>query len=119
MIKDFVQGELKTEIRCNLVFDDGHNNGFMFPCSESGIPILNDCSQKNYEFCIAHPEKFVRFNKVVNETQQYRENNRGTCSCGKKIELYDEYMGACQCPKCGQWYNIFGQELNPPSMWEE
>ena len=27
-------------------------------------------------------------------------------------------MGAFECA-CGQWYNMFGQELNPPEDWEE
>lgn len=28
-------------------------------------------------------------------------------------------MGACQCPKCGKWYNIFGQALLDPEFWED
>jgi hypothetical protein len=28
-------------------------------------------------------------------------------------------MGACQCENCGQWYNIFGQELIDPEYWED
>jgi hypothetical protein len=28
-------------------------------------------------------------------------------------------MGANECPHCGQWYNVFGQELLPPDQWEE
>ena len=35
------------------------------------------------------------------------------------VYLYDRYRAACQCPKCGRWYNLFGQELLPPEMWEE
>jgi hypothetical protein len=33
--------------------------------------------------------------------------------------LEDQYYAACQCPKCGQWYNIYGQHLRPPEEWIE
>lgn len=102
-----------------LVFDDEYGNGFCFPCADDGEPILNECSRKNYEFALAHREKFVRYNEVVEEKWRYKENAKGTCQCGNEIELYDEYMGACECPHCGQWYNLFGQRLNPPEYWEE
>ena len=35
------------------------------------------------------------------------------------VELWDQYYGACQCPECGKWYNLFGQSLLPPDCWEE
>ena len=41
----------------------------------------------------------------------------GVCECGHRIALWDEYMGACECPHCGRWYNLFGQELNHPDTW--
>ena len=40
-------------------------------------------------------------------------------NCGTEFDLTDEYYGACQCPECGQWYNLFGQTLLPPDEWEE
>jgi len=41
-----------------------------------------------------------------------------TCkNCGNKFILRDQYMGACDCPECGQWYNIFGQQLKNPKYW--
>ena len=43
----------------------------------------------------------------------------GTCNCGHKIELYDRYLGACECPYCGQWWNLFGQELKNPEHWND
>lgn len=36
-----------------------------------------------------------------------------------EYELVNQYQGACPCPKCGQWYNLFGQELINPQYWEE
>lgn len=53
------------------------------------------------------------------EANGYKPPAYGTCHCGGTVELTDEYMGACECPNCGQWYNLFGQELLPPDMWEE
>ena len=119
MIKNYTPGEWKTNTEYNLCFDDGHHNGFAFPCTETGEPMLTDCNRSNYEFCMAHPERFVRFNKVVKDSWRYRQNARGTCYCGEEIELYDQYLGACQCEKCGQWWNMSGQALVPPSEWEE
>lgn len=45
------------------------------------------------------------------------EFNTGECECGETVTLYNQYLGACECPKCGRWYNIWGQELNPPHTW--
>ena len=59
------------------------------------------------------------FNKIIEYEHSIRDNAHGTCECGNEVELYDEYYGACQCEKCGKWYNLFGQELNPPTYWEE
>ena len=50
---------------------------------------------------------------------KYTANAHGICECGKDIELYDQYLGACECPHCGRWHNMFGQELNEPAGWEE
>ena len=120
MIKDFKLGEYVTRISYELAFDDGRNNGFGFPCDENGnVKITNEGAAVNYAYCMAHPEKFKRWNKVVKHEYSYRENNSGTCECGERIELYNQYMGACQCPNCGQWYNLHGQYLKDPSEWED
>ena len=37
--------------------------------------------------------------------------------CGEEFYLQDEYLGACECPRCGQWFNLFGQEVTDPSSW--
>ena len=37
---------------------------------------------------------------------------------GNLLELWDQYYGACRCPKCGKWYNLFGQSLLSPDYWE-
>ena len=121
MIKNYKPATMKEAQSFGLVFDDGCNNGFGFPCDENGnlLPELSKEAAANYEYCMAHPEKFERYNKVVCRKWRYRQNATGTCGCGNQIELYNAYMGACECPHCGQWYNLFGQKLNPPSQWEE
>ncbi len=111
--------EVKVEERYELVFDNGNHDGYAFDCSSDGVPDLTPTLKKIYEFCLTHPEKFVRFNKVVKYEHTYIQNAFGVCGCGKTVELYNQDMGACSCPKCGQWYNLSGQELNPPEMWEE
>lgn len=121
MLTEFIPGERKYGVHCEVVFDDGHNNGFGFPCTEAGelLPDLSEDAKRNYQFCMENPQKFVRFNKVVRQNFSYRENNRGQCECGNRFELIGFHAGACQCDKCGRWYNIFGQELLPPDQWEE
>jgi hypothetical protein len=37
------------------------------------------------------------------------------CKCGEKLPL----DGDTECPKCGQWYNAFGQKLKDPSKWRD
>jgi hypothetical protein len=123
MIKDFQRGEYVTNISYELAFDDGHNNGFGFPCDKDGNFIItentNPAAIENYHWCLEHPEKFVRWNKVVEWKHSYRENNSGVCNCGNRIELYNEYLGACECPNCGQWWNTSGQMLNPVETWSD
>lgn len=121
MINHFKPGEWKTIVWYELAFDDGRNNGFGFPCTEQGDPLLSDnpAAQSNYKYCLEHPGKFVRYNKVIRHEQDYKAPARGVCKCGEEIELVNEYMGGCECPNCGQWYNLFGQELNPPETWPD
>lgn len=118
MITDFKNGEEVVKVYYDLVFDDGHGNGFWFPCDKDGnVEELNEGAQENYEFCLKNRDNFVRKGEVIKEVRRWRENNSGTCECGEVIELFNQYLGACECPNCGRWYNIFGTELNNPSTW--
>lgn len=121
MLKNYVDKKYYTVTSYELVFDDGVFNGCGFPCDENGklFDDMNDAAKENYKWCMEHPEKFVRFNKVIKHERRTYDNPHGTCDCGNEVELYNEYMGACQCDKCGKWYNLFGQELLPPTEWEE
>jgi hypothetical protein len=120
MIKNYVQAEWKTHVEYELCFDDGHNNGYGFPCDANGnvLPLEFEAARKNLAYCKAHPDKFVRAGEVVTYRNRYKEPAHGTCICGQDVELFDQYYGACECPKCGRWYNLFGQELLPPDQWE-
>ena len=121
MISNYEPEHFETIIDYTLAFDDGHFNGFGFGCDSNGnlLPNISEEAKKNFQECINHPEKFTRFNKIIKHEYKVRNNAKGTCFCGREIELYDMYYGACQCEKCGQWYNVFGQEILPPSQWEE
>ena len=120
MLNNYTPREWKESISYELTFDDGHNNGFGFPCDGQGnIPDdLNPAAVENYHYCMAHPDKFVRYNKVLPRISRYVEPAHGTCSCGREVYLWDEYLGGCSC-ECGRWYNPFGQELNPPETWPD
>ena len=123
MLKDYMPVEHSTVEEYELVFDDGHNNGFGFPCDKDGKLLesedKNPAAHRNYQECLKHPERFVRFNRIVRTERRVRENAHGICVCGEEVELWNQYMGACECPNCGRWYNLFGEELNPPELWEE
>lgn len=95
-------------------------NGFSFPCDENGnlCDDLTDAAKENFKWCMSHPEK-VTDDGVVKRRYYVTIPALNRCRCGFTFDLMDEYMGACECPGCGQWYNLFGQELNDPSMWEE
>lgn len=119
MLKNYTPAEYRTVTEYELVFDDGHNNGFGFPCDSTGklLEGLNPAAYENRLRCMMHPEQFVRFNKVIRHDRRVKDFAHGTCSCGNEVELIDHYLGACQCGKCGKWYNLFGQELLPPDQW--
>ena len=121
MIKNYTHKKYYTVMQYEIVFDDGGNNGYGFPCDENGnlLDNLTDAAINNYKLCLEHPEKFARFNEIIKHECRTCDNAYGTCDCGNKVELFNEYMGACQCDQCGQWYNLFGQKLLPPTAWEE
>ena len=123
MLKNYIPASYHTVIEYELVFDDGCNNGYGFPCDANGKLLQsekeNSVAHENMRRCLEHPEKFVRFNKLIATERRAYDNAHGTCICGNEVELWDSYLGACQCEKCGRWYNLFGQELLPPENWEE
>lgn len=96
------------------------DGGFAFPCDKDGNIDFDNMRPEmidSYEWCESHPEKFDE-PYVRQDKHSYMQNAIAKCECGKKIELYDEYMGACECPYCHRWYNMFGQELKNPNTWK-
>ena len=121
MLKNIIQRTPVEIIERSIEFTDGDGCGFSFDCDENGTPKFScDAAKQNYEYAMAHPECFTgQFNKVVIYKRKYVEPAHGICRCGEDVTLYDEYQGACACPKCGQWYNMYGQELIDPEYWED
>ena len=121
MLKNYTPAHWEVHIDYHLAFDDGRNNGFGFPCDKSGklleTPEENPAAYKNYLECLKHPERFARFNEVVEYSRSYMAPGTGVCSCGDRVYLKSQYCGGCQCSNCGQWYNLFGEELLPPEQW--
>lgn len=123
MIKDYKAPWTETVTDYCLNFYSHSDGGYGFPCDEHGNVKKDDMQEiavRNYEYCMANPDKFpYAWNEIEKRTRSYRNPASGTCHCGERINLYNDYMGACECPNCGQWYNLFGEELLPPKMWEE
>ena len=123
---EIIQERRRAErIEHRIVFTDNDGCGFSFDANEYGNVVFNpeyeECQRKNYEAAMAAgPEAFpIEFNKHVTHRFSYTENAIGRCKCGEEFELYDQYQGACQCPKCERWYNLFGQELVAPEYWDD
>lgn len=121
MINNYTPAQHRIVKEYNLVFDDGYNNGFAFSCDAAGIisKSLAPEARENCIWCLKHPEMFERFDEVIEYRYKIKDPAHGTCHCGNEVYLRDEYYGACMCDKCGQWYNLSGQELLPPEEWQE
>ena len=122
MLKNFVPAEEKVDVSYDLDFFYGEDSGgFGFPCDEKGnvFPFETEEAEKNYKECMAHPERFETFAKVTKYVNHYKEPAHGTCVCGEEVYLFNQYLGGCECPNCGKWYNLFGQEMNHPSTWAD
>lgn len=102
-----------------VVFDDGRGNGFGFPCDKDGKPDddMMDVAKDNYNWCMANPGRFERFNRVIHHKRSWWNPRTAVCECGDEFYLQNEYMGACECPNCGKWYSLNGDELLPPDEW--
>ena len=121
MLKNIVPRQTKELVEFSIEFTDAEGSGYTFPCDSAGnVQLDNDAARTNYRYALAHPEMFPnQFNEFVRRSRTVVEPAHGTCVCGEEVTLEDTYRGACQCPNCGQWYNLFGQALIDPQYWED
>lgn len=111
--------EISYEYFFHLKGDPDRYCGYSFDCDKEGnLNPLTKAQQESYDYCIANPDKYDK-PQVMTARHSYMENAKAICLCGKQIELFNEYLGACQCPYCGSWFNMFGQAVNDPDTWEE
>lgn len=114
--------ERVTTVWYERCFESRPHCGFGFPCDENGNVWLDEMSEAaiaNYNSCIAGEYTDLQDIGVRKYETTHIEPATGICdNCGSEIQLVDEYYGACEC-ECGAWYNLFGQSINPPRMWEE
>ena len=126
MLKIIRERNTHTEVAYRIEFTDEDGSGFSFPTDLSGKiiydedPEIAQAQRDNYDYAMSDKERFIRqYNEFVTRRYTVTDNAVGRCRCGEEVELYDQYQGACPCPKCGQWYNIYGQELIDPEYWED
>ncbi len=106
-----------------LAFDDADipGSGYSFPCDKDGRVLWEsvscpDIARKNLAVCKAHPERWTADSRDGRVVQIIRRVRYGVCPyCGRRV-----YFGgsSTEC-ECGQWYNVFGQEIKPPENWED
>jgi hypothetical protein len=125
MLKIIKERSTHTEVEYYIEFTDKEGAGFSFPCDSNGNiqfsdnPELSRAQRDNYDYAMSNKERFIRqYAEFVTRKYTVTDNAVGKCVCGEEVELYDQYQGACSCPKCGQWYNVFGQELIDPEYWD-
>ena len=121
MLKNYTARRYYTAHEYSLEWTDEDGNGCSFPCDASGnlfISDMSDAALRNLEYCMTHAEDYAHAGEVVHRSWRAHDPAHGTCSCGREVTLWDQYQGACEC-ECGKWYNMFGQELNPPTCWED
>lgn len=123
-MKTIKERELVITKNYHIVFTfDEDGSGYAFPADSQGKVLLSEMEQPaidNYNYCMANPEKFpIEWNEFQMYESRYMEPALVECSCGEQFYLTNEYMGAASCPKCGSWYNMFGQSLVHPRYWED
>ena len=121
-LKIIKEREPKEIIIYSLDFDykDDSGGGFTFPCNQHGEILRDEMPQPaiaNYIRCMLDTRLTSPY--IRTHRNHWVEPAIGECVCGEQVILENQYMGACQCPKCGQWYNIYGQSLISPEYWED
>lgn len=109
MLKIIRERNTHTEVAYRIEFTDEDGSGFSFPTDLSGKiiydedPEIAQAQRDNYDYAMSDKERFIRqYNEFVTRRYTVTDNAVGRCRCGEEVELYDQYQGACPCPKCGQ-----------------
>ena len=105
-----------------LDYSDSEGAGYAFDCDKYGnpLPFDNEIIKANYYKCLNGEMEGVEFCGIDEVVSSYTENAIGKCSCGNVMELENEYFGACECKKCGQWYGVTnGERFHRPDQWQE
>lgn len=122
MIEIISDRHKETITECRMEFDllSDSSAGLSFDYDEKNKSVIlaNDAQKENYDYAVSHPDVYSQ-GTIRKFKHSYTVPAKAKCHCGSIIELTDEYMGACECPNCGQWYNLFGQELKSPSEWND
>ena len=104
----------------SLDFDrkDSADFGYSFDCDSTG-KILDDSLDAYNHFIEDEYNEDEYFDGYVNKNEfTFTEAAEGICPhCGRTVILTDDYLGTTSC-ECGQWYNLYGQELVKPQYWE-
>ena len=115
------QRQTVTHVSRTVEFDDikDPGSGYSFDIGDDGEPVFNsEEAKENYELCMS--QKLPLTGPYYREYRwNVTEPAEGKCSCGTIVRLEDQYLGACSCPNCGQWYNVFGERLIDPEYWED
>lgn len=102
-----------------LDFDrkDG-NGGYAFDCTSEGKIVDSSLHAYNNFLEEVYNEAEYDDPYVNKEEFTFTEAAEGICPyCGRTVILTDDYLGATSC-ECGQWFNLYGQELVKPQYWE-
>ena len=83
MLSNIIRGEYVTEVRYELAFDDGHGNGYGFPCDANGVVDegLTPDALRNLEYCRQHPDAFKRANTNLNLNCNHLRASFPLCRC--------------------------------------
>ena len=111
--------ELVVENEVNFYTKDTHEIVSVYPSNEYGVVLIGKMTQQ----AVTNWFKDLNNNSLyhIKEKREYYITHPAIykCDCGEEFELYNEYMGACSCPKCEKYFNLFGQELTHPNTWSK
>ena len=111
--------ELVVENEVNFYTKDTHEIVSVYPSNEYGVVLIGKMTQQ----AVTNWFKDLNNDSLyhIKEKREYYITHPAIykCDCGEEFELYNEYMGACSCPKCEKYFNLFGQALNNPETWRD